>query len=343
MVAVETFAPQEALPEAFTPTPSVAGWCFQRLSVDLPDERYVVEFHPALTVVAVDGERLGPLRDALNGALSDGPAGTHVELAVTPLGGVVVFRPHGGRHRVVSVADRSELDCDVLTALSPPAVPHGDAAIVAALAAVDQQELWEAADALGAARATASAEGAAGPRDDASHGGTSATAGRKPRFRILGRHRGQVADTPDALALAEQAWARCAAGVGLEEAIAHRPAVEAAVHVMERLRALKTMGAEGNERGPLEELSSVAAAVARVIPTADGDGPVVVTVLTADGDGADNGDAAVDEPVTGSLVLEALTESGQQRQVIVLTTDAATADWGRMEAHASGAQFVDLR
>jgi hypothetical protein len=83
-----------------------------------------------------------------------------------------------------------------------------------------------------------------------------------------------------------------------------------------------------------EQLARV---VARVMPAAGpATGPAIVTYTLPDDD------VELDE-VTASLILETLSELTASRQVVIVTSDEHTADWGRLETHARRARFVDLR
>jgi hypothetical protein len=83
-----------------------------------------------------------------------------------------------------------------------------------------------------------------------------------------------------------------------------------------------------------EQLARV---IARLMPAAGpATGPAIVTFPLPDDD-------VELDVVTGSLILEALSDLTASRQVVVITSDESTADWGRLETHARRARFVDLR
>jgi len=81
---------------------------YERLVIEADDNNFSVEFHPRLTVIAGVGrlEREGLINE-LVGALGSSRSGVHAELATDSGGRFAVFRPTGGRHRVIDVEQHS--------------------------------------------------------------------------------------------------------------------------------------------------------------------------------------------------------------------------------------------
>jgi len=143
---------------------------FERLVIEAGENTFTLDLHERLTVIAGVGrlEREG-LVSELVGALGPSRAGVHLEIIETSGRHLAVFRPYGGRHRVVDIdrgvdvstehmgADgtidllaragfdsRSAKRYLRLTAADLTASSQGDMN-VRALASVDQQRLWAAA------------------------------------------------------------------------------------------------------------------------------------------------------------------------------------------------------
>lgn len=143
---------------------------FERLVIEAGDNTFTLDLHPRLTVIAGVGrlEREG-LVSELIGALGPSRAGVHLEIREGTGRHLAVFRPHGGRHRVVDIDQGLDLSAQYvgpdgtidllaragfdlrsakrylrLTEADLTASSQGDLN-VAALAEVDQQRLWAAA------------------------------------------------------------------------------------------------------------------------------------------------------------------------------------------------------
>jgi hypothetical protein len=144
---------------------------YERLVIEAEDNNFSVEFHPRLTVIAGVGrlEREGLINE-LVGALGSSRSGVHAELATDSGGRFAVFRPTGGRHRVIDVEQAEDItrffangegQIDVLaragldsrSARRRMRVTPGDLTtssqtdqIIRRLALLDPTELWSAAE-----------------------------------------------------------------------------------------------------------------------------------------------------------------------------------------------------
>lgn len=143
---------------------------FERLVIEAGENTFTLDLHARLTVIAGVGrlEREG-LVSELVGALGPSRAGVHLEIIEGTGRHLAVFRPYGGRHRVVDIDRGLDVSTDFvaadgtidllaragfdlrsakrylrLTAADLTASSQGDLN-VRALAAVDQQTLWAAA------------------------------------------------------------------------------------------------------------------------------------------------------------------------------------------------------
>jgi hypothetical protein len=143
---------------------------FERLVIEAGDNTFTLDLHPRLTVIAGVGrlEREG-LVSELIGALGPSRAGVHLEIQERSGRHLAVFRPYGGRHRVVDIDQGLDLSAEyvgpdgTIDLLARAGFDHRSAKRylrlsqsdltassqgdlnVAALAAVDQQQLWAAA------------------------------------------------------------------------------------------------------------------------------------------------------------------------------------------------------
>jgi hypothetical protein len=149
------------------------GMRVERLVIEAGDNTLTLDLHPRLTVVAGMGriEREG-LVGELIGALGGSRPGLHLELEERSGRHLAVFRPTIGRHRIVDV-DRAkdvtaefadaEGECNLLTHLgldsrtarrmmrfgaADLATNSNRGHAVEVLAALDQQRVWAAAEAL---------------------------------------------------------------------------------------------------------------------------------------------------------------------------------------------------
>lgn len=143
---------------------------FERLVIEAGDNTFTLDLHPRLTVIAGVGriEREG-LVSELVGALGPSRAGVHLEMVDGRGRHLAVFRPYGGRHRVVDIDGGVDVSADYvgpdgtidllgrvgfdprsakrylrLTAADLTASSQGDRT-VHRLAALDQNALWAAA------------------------------------------------------------------------------------------------------------------------------------------------------------------------------------------------------
>jgi hypothetical protein len=143
---------------------------FERLVIEAGENTFTLDIHPRMTVIAGVGrlEREG-LVSELIGALGPSRAGVHLEVTEGTGRHLAVFRPFGGRHRVVDIDQGLDLSAEYvatdgtidllaragfdlrsakrylrLTAADLTASSQGDLN-VRALADVDQQRLWAAA------------------------------------------------------------------------------------------------------------------------------------------------------------------------------------------------------
>ncbi|MFN0089842.1 MAG: hypothetical protein ACKVWR_06150 [Acidimicrobiales bacterium] len=169
----------------------------QRLVVEDGNNSLAVDFHPRLTVLVDENPviRSGVIAELID-ALGPARPGVHVELTDSESRRLAVFRPSGGRHRVVDIERSEDLSAlylapgdrvDILgrAGLDPAAwarlghigANHLDRGLdtgtdnhrwARTLAAVDQDEFWAAADRLSKAHdRLASAQEAAGGADAA--------------------------------------------------------------------------------------------------------------------------------------------------------------------------------
>lgn len=193
---------------------------FERLVIEAGENTFSLDFHPRLTVVSGVGrlEREG-LVNELVGALAASRSGVHAEILADNGNRFAIFRPHGGRHRVVDVdasVDVSSRFADAdgtidllaaagldlrsarrrltVTAADLATSTHHDE-IVRRLAAVDPHRLWALAERVHSTQerlaAEASASGSA-PEDadvvariEARHDAFEAAQARAERFRRI--------------------------------------------------------------------------------------------------------------------------------------------------------------
>ncbi len=83
---------------------------FERLVIEAEDNTFSLEFHPRLTVISGVGhlEREG-LTTELIGALSSSRTGVHAEVMADTGNRFAIFRPFGGRHRVVDIDSATDV------------------------------------------------------------------------------------------------------------------------------------------------------------------------------------------------------------------------------------------
>jgi hypothetical protein len=145
----------------------------ERFVIEAGDDTFTLDLHPRLTVVAGMGavERTSLVGELL-GALGGGRAGVHLEIEERSGRHLAVFRPSGGRHRVIDVERAADVTAeragaagsvDLLAHLGLDAASvrrtmcfgTGDLGsssdrgrAVQVLAGLDQRRVWAAAEAL---------------------------------------------------------------------------------------------------------------------------------------------------------------------------------------------------
>ncbi len=191
---------------------------FERLVIEAGENTFSLDFHPRLTVVSGVGrvEREGLINE-LVGALAASRSGVHAEILADNGNRFAIFRPHGGRHRVVDVDASVDVSArfaaadgtidllaaaglDVRTARRRLSVTGADLTtstrhdeIIRRLAAIDPHTLWALAERVHSTQerldAEASASGSA-PEDaevvariEARHEAFEAAQARAERFR----------------------------------------------------------------------------------------------------------------------------------------------------------------
>ena len=144
---------------------------YQRLILEAGPNAVTVRFHPRLTVVAGVGQlERESLVGELLGSLGGGRGGAHLELSEDSGRRLAVMRPESGRDRVVDIETGQDVSGEFenvhgvvdilehlglnletarrmcrLSATDVAATSRSDA-LVRALAAVDQEQLWQTAD-----------------------------------------------------------------------------------------------------------------------------------------------------------------------------------------------------
>ena len=146
---------------------------FSRLVIEAPDATFTLDLDPGLTVVGgMSGLEREGLVSELVGALGAGRAGVHLELRTDADRQLALFRPAGSRHRVIDVGAAKDVTAeftsgdtfidllapsglDVRSAKTAMRIATGDLLtsherdeLIRALAQVNQNELWVAAEAL---------------------------------------------------------------------------------------------------------------------------------------------------------------------------------------------------
>ncbi len=155
----------------------------ERLIIEAGDNSFTLDLHPRLTVVAGMGavERTSLIGEIV-GALGGSRSGVHIELEERSGRHLAVFRPENGRHRVIDVDQARDVTaelsdgtgvCDLLKHLNldttsgnrAMAFSPGDlttnsdrAKAVEALAVLNQERVWAAAEALRAAEGDLASE-----------------------------------------------------------------------------------------------------------------------------------------------------------------------------------------
>ena len=83
---------------------------FERLVIEAGADTFSLDIHPRMTVIAGVGrlEREGLITELI-GALGRGRSGVHLEIASDAGARYAIFRPAGGRHRVVDIDDAADV------------------------------------------------------------------------------------------------------------------------------------------------------------------------------------------------------------------------------------------
>jgi hypothetical protein len=89
---------------------------FERLVIEAGHRTYALDLHRRLTVIAGVGqlEREGLITELIGG-LSAGRSGVHLEIASDAGARYAIFRPAGGRHRVVDIDRSADVTDDFMT------------------------------------------------------------------------------------------------------------------------------------------------------------------------------------------------------------------------------------
>ena len=313
--------------------PGGRGWRMLRLSGPLS-----VELHPALSVIAVDSAAVASTVELLQGALHRGGDGIHVELRSDDGENLVAFRPHHARHRIIDIDHGIERPGTVLDALSDPgghrAADEATNAVVARLCRVDQPALWDAARRVMEARRL-SAEPMERIMDLRGSSGSSEMIEpsrrpwrrRRTRPDVLSTALDANGDRGQLLAAAEASWRLLAGPIDVVAALCQHHRVDAACSVASRLEAMATMSPAAQAPEPiLADRADIIDAACALVPDSDPQGgPHIVAVP-----------GRVDAELT-SLLLDSLATLSRDRQIIVVTADAAVVDWGRLEEHTGRA------
>ncbi len=146
---------------------------FERLVIEAGSSSFTLPLHPRLTVIAGVGqlERDGILGELI-GALGSSRSGVHAELVDDNGRHLAVFRPEGGRHRVVDIESATDVSAEFTDAtgridllahhgvalrdarrkmrFGPADLATGThgASMIRQLADLDQTKLWSAAETL---------------------------------------------------------------------------------------------------------------------------------------------------------------------------------------------------
>lgn len=301
---------------------------YQRVVLDLPDLQLTIDAHPMVTVVAVPHDLVAPTARTLAWALSSNEPGVHSEITDPDGRNLLLFRPYGARPRVIDLDSQQEVP--PLTLPSDTAIDESASASTAAdavrkLSALEQGPLWAAADRLSAA----SMQGA-----QVLHEVESSKSARTHRFpfgRKSSRERragNNTRSVSDALRVLEQAgadWRAIAGDTPLPLALALRPGIEACADARSRTAALATMAAGRADHLSEQAIDSAVDVVATVLAR----DPHLPQVLV------------LPPPDVGrlglQLTLDLLPALLTGRQVLIVTSSADVADWGRLESHADRA------
>lgn len=328
------------------------GWVARRVSYDPPigsaasDDhgtvpgRFAVDCHPTFTMVVTARSAAGPVAAVLRSALHSGHDGLHVEFADDAGREFVVFRPHGDRHRLIDLETAATLpmpmlgEYGVVGAPADPVVRAARVEVIAWLAAADQTELWKAASMMQRVRDAIYGSVEHDTPTSLSHELDVDHRRGARRFRLLSRDRPETAHRSIADQLTDAAaatWGTVAGDVRFDDALAMRPAIEACARIGSRLRALSAVSCTPAAATEVSYRDLAEALIDVVLVDPAVRTPHVVELP---------GEALV--PEVWSLVLDHLVAAADERQVIVVTADRNTADWGRLEAHARRAAVVEI-
>jgi len=289
-----------------------------------------LSLHPRLTVIAgLGGEGRNGLCGELIGSLGPSRAGVHVEVVDDRGLRLAIFRPDGGRHRVVEVdaaldvTDRYRGTDGCIDLLAGEGLDHRAAShtmrfgraqlvndadvdqVIDRLAGVDQTDLWATAARLRVTTERVEAEDQDPVTAD-------------PDLRSPGsEHRGAAAR-----------WAEIAGDIGVGWALDHHEAITAAARMRRNLHDLDAMSTTART---LDSPASTDLAQALVVRMARN--------RTA-GSHNESFPLILDEPFAGldanvkPALLELLWRTAGSPQAILLTDDEAIASWARLEALA---------
>ena len=313
-----------------------AGWRLERVcfavSGDPAAAPLSFEFDRGLNVVVVGSDDVAAMVQRLQGALHHGEVGTHVEFATDGAAPQVVFRPSGGRHRLIDVEAGTERALDSLAELHDPSTDSSPSPqvleLVEQLCRLDQRALWTAAEAVLRTRA----DPGNGPAEGVDP--VTVRSSESPRRRLLGRWHRSVDHTPPsrsrAATDAEGAWRLLAGPTDVDDALCQMDRVEAASRLSSRLGALAAVsqGLTDVPAGTPRTAELVMAACALVPMRGLAAGPHVVRVP-----GPADAELA-------SFLLDSLAALSVERQIVAVTSDDAVIEWAELESHARRARLV---
>jgi hypothetical protein len=305
---------------------------YQRIAIDQPDLQFAIEVHPRLTIVAVPNDLVARTARTLTSALTSDEPGVHCELTDPDGRNLLLFRPHGGRSRVIDLDTQGEVDPLALPPMEAQAAEDNGAVPTAAevvrrLSGLDQAPLWTAAARLSAA----SRQGAQVLQEvesKATSSGHRFPFGRKGRERKSGRTNKTVSDALAVLEQAGERWRSIAGDIPLHVALALRPGIEACADARGRTAALATMAAGRDDHLSEQALESTVEVVAALLAR----DPNLPEVLV------------LPPPNVGRLGLQLMLDVMPGllvgRQVMMVTTSVDIVDWGRLESHADRASVT---
>src|SRR4051794_35907545 len=250
-----TVAEQDLRP-LWSPGAAIAAECdrppiqnvrLRRLVVDQPGLQLVTDVHPNLTVVVVPTGQVERVQRLLSGGVRGAEPGVPVELTDGQGRNLLLFRPHGGRSRVIDLDTQLEALPPVLAPTSvddrwTPTIPEPcsvpAAEVVMRLSAVHQPSLWEAAARLAEVldRDPTDVEGGPDGRDVVADRRGARRRGRRTGLgRRVHRNRDPRQDATAGAALV--AWRTVAGDIPLDAALRLRGAIEACAVARSRIVA----------------------------------------------------------------------------------------------------------